>query len=102
METLGKSIGIGNQYVIYDELILLNESGLKIKVTIKSDAYQQQSYANADVWSESDLKWNKVFSIHYSNMSTPEGLVYKQTYNLDRFFTKDKDTLLSKAKKILS
>ena len=55
------------------------EAKKKVRIRIKSDAYEFQSYAVAEVWK--DDEWNRVCDVHYSNMATEHGLIYRKGYD---------------------
>src|SRR5574344_1874649 len=66
----------GSQSISFRENYKLNNS--KIKLEIKSDSYDQQCYARAYILK--DEKWELIYSIPYSVMSTPKGLCYGIIY----------------------
>jgi hypothetical protein len=103
MKTLNKEVGLGRQDLNYKEIAEI--AGHKVRVRIKSDSYDFQSYAIVEVFSE--LKWNQVDFIHFSQMNTPEGLYYKVDRNgelstSECHFKKDRDALIKIASEVLS
>lgn len=83
---LEETVNAGRQDVIARRILSLGD--FRVRLTIKSDSYQFQSFARAEVWNPATLSWNQVHSIHYSEMTTPEGLVYypnKQGLKVDNF-----------------
>ena len=65
-----------NQSLSYREIYKLNDK--KIKLEIKSDSYHNQCYARGYVLKNDE--WTQAYSIPYSLMQTPEGLIYKNDY----------------------
>lgn len=61
----------------------------KVRILIRSDSYDFQSYARAEVLSPSDLKWNTAAHIPFAEMQTPHKLYYRvgpiavETFNAD-------------------
>lgn len=53
-----------------------HSSGMKVRIRIKSDSYAFQSHAYLEAFSPTDQKWNRVADLHFSEMSTQEGLIY--------------------------
>lgn len=53
-------------------------AGHKVQISIKSNAYESQCSAVAHVWSQAELKWNRVASIPALAMKTGAGLCYHQ------------------------
>ena len=100
MKTLEKNINRGDQYVSYSELLTLKK--FKVKLSIKSDSYDMQCYAKAYVWSKTDLRWNNVSFIHYSNMKTPDKLKYNRESNLEKYFLSDREKLIEQVKNVLA
>lgn len=74
----------------------------KVRIHIKSDSYQEQSFARMDVWVPQDLKWSHVCYIPSANMKTPLSLAYRQPNRQHRReFQADFDKLVSSAVQIL-
>ena len=98
---LEETINEGRQDVTARRVLSLGD--FKVRLTIKSDSYQFQSFARAEVWNPATLSWNQVHSIHYAEMATPEGLCYhpnKSGLNITHF-TRDFDRLLTMVKQII-
>lgn len=83
-------------------LVLKTDDGKKVRIDIKSDSYNFQSHAWADVWNPATLSWNRVANIHFSDMKTPEGLAYKQDWKMDEHYADDVDYLLGLTVQILA
>jgi hypothetical protein len=64
IKVLRTEIGRGGQEVRYAEVLRIGPHTCQI--CIKSDSYDFQSFAVANVWSREALCWNKAASIHYS------------------------------------
>lgn len=77
---------------------------LKVRITIKSDAYKFQSFARSEVWNPTELKWNQVHNIPHGQMATREGLCYLPNASGENWthFQRDFDTLLKVTKEVLS
>jgi hypothetical protein len=65
-----------SQSISFREIYRLDDK--KIKIEIKSDSYHQQCYARAYVLKNDE--WSLIYSIPYTLMKTPEGLVYHSEY----------------------
>ena len=76
MKVIKDEYSRGTQSVNYVKIIE-NAEGTKIKIDIKSDSYDFQSYARVSAFSPTDLKWNTISSIAFSEMKTPAQLYYK-------------------------
>lgn len=80
-----------------------NIGGFKVRVKIRSNSYDFQSYAIVEVWNKDLLKWNRLESIHYSDMKTPAGLNYQpKSVVLDSQFVDDTNALVKMAEGLLS
>lgn len=98
---LEETINLGRVDVTARRILSLGD--FKVRLTIKSDSCQFQSFARAEVWSPATLSWNQVYSIHYSEMATREGLCHlpnKQGLKIDNFIL-DFNRLLTMVKKII-
>lgn len=95
----GLEIAKGRQSVNAQQIFSIG--GAKIRVRIKSDAYDFQSYATAEVWSAESLSWNEVHSIQPANMATQHGLAYKPTAPHAGDFLQDIDTLVRVAAEVI-
>lgn len=74
--TIEKITYKGSQSINFREIYKREEK--RIKLEIKSDSYDQQCYARAYILK--DEKWELIYSIPYSEMTTPKGLCYHVTY----------------------
>lgn len=74
---------------------------LKIRIRIKRDAYDSQSYALAEGFDPDRLKWQEIVSIPY-----PKMVCLKISYIADdvraKDFLEDEQTLLNEVKVLLS
>lgn len=106
MKIIKEEYSLGTQSAHFTKIIE-GDKGLKIKIDIKSDSYDFQSYANVSVFNSKDLKWNIVDKIPHSNMKTPHKLYYhvpapqKNAAVLAPLFEEDTKILISLAEEIL-
>ena len=110
MKTIKEEYSLGQQSANFNQ-ILEFPSGLRLKIHIKSDSYDFQSHAKAEIFNPNTLSWNLVTNIPYSNMKTPSKLVYtisnKESSqsvlknNLSKHFKQDTETLIKDCKNIL-
>lgn len=104
MKIIKEEYSLGQQSAQLTKIIE-GDKGLKIKIEIKSDSYDFQSYARVSVFNSSELKWNGVDHIPFANMQTPPKLYYhvqQQNPNiLSPYFTNDIKTLVLNAEAIL-
>ena len=68
-----------SQSINYREIYMLGKT--KIKLELKSDSYNEQSYATA--YALDGLEWKLIYSIPYSQMKTESKLIYKMAYKND-------------------
>ena len=80
--------------VSYEEI-----NGSSVKLSIKSDSYENQSYARASIFD--GAKWNVVYHIHYNEMKTPHKLAYTETNDMEMKFLADLRRLREKTHIIL-
>lgn len=104
--TLNFTIAKERQGVLFKETIQHNASGKKLLVKIYSDSYNFQCYATIDIYDPANVKWNRLDFIPFSNMKTPDKLVYQIPHGgsamaLQPMFKDDRHTLLTNAKQIL-
>jgi len=99
MQTITSEIGNGGQDVVFTEILALDD-GTKLRVSIRSDSYAFQSYARVDRWD--GAKWQRVHSIHYSQMATPPKLHYKRGERTAKEFRADRERLLDVAAAVLA
>lgn len=69
-------VAVGAQDVDY--VALGRHAGHKVRIRIRSNPYDFQCHAYADVWSATDLKWNRIGSIPPALMNTPASLCYRK------------------------
>lgn len=105
MELIKEDYSLGTQSANLTKIIK-SEAGLKIKIDIKSDAYDFQSFARVSVFNQSELKWNVISSIPFANMNTPTKLFYSINRSenpaiLTDKFQKDVEILIKEAEAIL-
>lgn len=77
--------------VQYSELLELGQ--FRCRIRIKSDDFDFQSHAVAEVWSEQTLSWNEAARIPYTRMKTPHGLPYRKPLHVAETFKADRDAL---------
>lgn len=106
LESLDVSIAKGSQSLNYSELGILH--GAKVKLDIKSDSYSQQCHAQLFVWSNADMKWNLVSSIHPGAMATGTGHHHRSEFakavsqaHAAPLFEQDRSTLIRMAALVL-
>ena len=75
VKSLSLDIAAGSQPVNFVEL--LSGWGQRLRISIKSDSYADQSYARIEVWSAAELKWNLAAYVQHGSMLTPAGLIYQ-------------------------
>ena len=80
MSIINQSCKVGRQSLGFS-CIIDSENGFKLKIEIKSDAYQEQSYARSFVFNREKLSWNLLADIHPSNMQTEKGVLYKRDFS---------------------
>lgn len=76
---------------------IFNRGPSKVLIKIKSDSYDFQSFARAELFDAASNTWSIAGSIHHGQMSTPPKLIYKpQGAGLTfQHFSQDFDTLLA-------
>jgi|WetSurMetagenome_2_1015567.scaffolds.fasta_scaffold677407_1 hypothetical protein len=87
---VAKQVSKGSQSVTYEEILSLT-GGRKVRISIKSDAYVQQSHARAHLWNGE--KWNEIHHVHPAKMKTPHAL-YVRDCLPDSLFLADREELL--------
>lgn len=100
---ISEEIGTGSQNLNFERIFKIGEN--KLRISIKSDSYDFQSYARIEIYNPNDYKWNVLHSIHYSKMQTASKLYYKHHRNGTipvSEFQKDIDTLIKVAEQILA
>lgn len=91
--TITQSVAASGQSVKYLE-VFTAPSGVRFQVSIKSDAYDIQSFARISRW-DGD-KWQLVHHIHHAVMKTAPALVYlpNNTGEDARHFQADREELV--------
>jgi hypothetical protein len=74
----------------------------KLRITIKSDSYEQQCFARISIYSPEERKWNRLASIEPSVMKTEKGLCYKHEAPTEYNFQNDINELMRLADLILA
>jgi hypothetical protein len=98
---LSTEIGRGSQDVYYTEVLRIESHTCQIR--IRSDSYRFQCFATARVWSPAELRWNDASSIHYSQMSTEEGLAYGDPGRVNaNSFSADRKILIDRLAALLA
>ena len=99
-ELIEEIISKGSQSVSYREIY--KHDNFKIKLEIKSDAFDMQSYARAYVLK--DLEWSLIYSIPYSKMVTPFNIICRMMTDTEykKLFIQDRDKLKKEIETILS
>ncbi len=95
-----ENLGFGDQYAIFERIFSFGDK--KLKIVIKSDAYDSQSYARMYIFSPTSMQWNILNDIHYSLMGTEHKLYYKKPKVTTANFENDAKKLTDIAKVILS
>jgi hypothetical protein len=95
---IDQSMNVGHQDVTL--VTILSIEGKKIRITIKSDSIKKQCAAYSEVWSESNLCWNRVYNLHFSQMKTMSKLVHSNKVD-NKNFVQDYLALLSLTKSII-
>jgi hypothetical protein len=81
---------------------ILKYKSHKLRVRIRSNSYDFQNSAVIDRWD--GAKWNVVYTIPYTAMTTPDGLatVREPATMLGKYFLDDREKLVKMALKIIS
>lgn len=66
IKTIEETYFKGSQSINYQSIIKFN--GKKLKIEIKKDSSDSQSYARISIWSDASLTWNLLNNIPYSQM----------------------------------
>lgn len=88
-------ISPGQQDVTSTSIFIRGQS--KVRIKIKSDSYDFQSFARAELFDAASNSWSIAASIHHGQMSTPPKLCYKPqgTGLAFHHFSQDFDRLLA-------
>jgi len=105
MKIIKEDYSLGKQSVNLCKIIE-GDNGMKIKIDIKSDSYDFQSYARISVFEPQSLAWNNLSHIPYANMKTPHKLCHtinptQSVSLLIHHFQKDILSLTNEAEAIL-
>lgn len=73
----------------------------KVRIKIRSDSHDFQSYARVELLSPTDLKWSVVGHVPFTDMKTPHKLAYSKTGVAPGNFHADFDRLLIIADSLL-
>lgn len=104
--SLNKTVSKSRQGILYSEIAKHTATGKKLQIKIYSDSYDFQSYATIDIFNVAEDKWNRLESIHFSNMVTPHKLYYQLPVGvspeaLSYMFSNDRLMLVHLAKLVL-
>jgi hypothetical protein len=99
LKVLDTEIRRGRQDVHYHEVVQVGPHTCHIH--IRSDAYRQQCFAIARMWSRTKPHWNEAASIHYAQMSTEEGLAYSAHEVNASHFRADRTVLVERLATLL-
>lgn len=83
------------------ESLLSHPNGKRVRIRIKRDAFDYQSYALAECFDAEANKWNEVASIPYPQMSCLKVSYIQDTATM-KDFQEDEKTLLGEAEIVLS
>ena len=72
-----------------------------IRVTIRSNSYQDQCFARIHVWSPTTLSWNQVWHTPIGAMEPPTSLYVAPDWQSKMHFQADAVELLRKASQVL-
>lgn len=73
-----------------------------LRIRIKRDAYDFQSYAVVEIWSQHNQCWSQIAAIPYPHLATLDcSYVDRDEDHVDRLFLVDADDLLALAGEIL-
>ena len=70
---------------------------LRMRITIRSDSSDFQSYAHAEMWDARGMQWNPVASVHFAEMKTPPGMYAQNSWSNESAYKADHDELLRRA-----
>lgn len=96
-KTISKTYSKGQQSHNYQEI--LSADGKKLRISIKRDAYDFQSYARVEALGNDEIKWNVIHSIPYTEIKMKKSYV-SQASAAD--FADDRAELLRVAKALLA
>jgi hypothetical protein len=96
---LFEEYGKGRQELRYTAVLVPELASQRIRVRIKRDSYDFQSYALAEVYDTTRNEWNEIVRIHYNNMSPSSA--YSDEAKFKNAVTVDASILLDRALKVL-
>jgi hypothetical protein len=101
---LAKSVAKSDQNVNYSETLKHDKTGIKVRLSIRSNPYRFQCHARAEVWSPVTLSWNEAVSLDSGAMKTEVGLYIVAPGRVvdGRDFLVDRNELLNQLKAILA
>jgi hypothetical protein len=97
VEVIDRNLARASQSLTLTDIVAA-PNGDRLRIRIKSDSYDFQSYARIDRWD--GTQWHNVHSIDYANMSTATKLSYDPRSDVTDF-AKDRMRLLTAAINIL-
>jgi hypothetical protein len=96
-KTISKVYSKGQQSHNYLEVLSLD--GLKLRISIKRDAYDFQSHARIEAFSKGEAKWNFIHAIPYAEIQMKTSYVAVAS---EASFKADRDELVRVAKALLA
>lgn len=96
-KVISKSYTQGQQSHEYQEVLSIDD--VKLRLFIKRDAYEFQSYAYIEAFSKADLKWNSIHSIPYQEIKMKTSYVSPANA---ASFKADRDELVRVATELLA
>ena len=103
MNWIAKEINVSaeRQTVWYEGVYAVND--FRIRLVVKADTYESQSYANAEVWKNDALEWSPVAKIRGVDLKVEKDLVYApKSRHLRAAFAADICNLKKKVEAVLS
>jgi hypothetical protein len=93
MKTISRFVSQGQQSWELDGMYEHYE--VKLRVLVRRNAYDRQSYAHCDVFSPTNLCWNRLVDIPFGVMqSLPLSYVENDRATVDRYLSMDEAELL--------
>lgn len=99
IEVISEDVSKGRQDVVKTWVLAVGTQ--KIRIQIKSDSYDFQSHARAEIWDDQKKGWNFVHSIHFGNMATKDKLFYSPAWQSPANFKADYEELLRVTLKVI-
>lgn len=105
-EQLSRRLYYGSQSWLYESVWKMDRNGegaYKIRVRIRRNAYDFQSWMIGEVWSHTDLKWNKVTELPIEGAACASVTYVDDhlTQQQKDLFVKDEQTVLAEVAKVL-